>query len=77
MLVTEQAGFDANNAIQEFRSAAENIGMPLSITVVEDEATHRLYQAPITLIRPDLMAAWQGAEYAGKATSILNIVRGA
>ena len=77
LLVMVQADCNQNGAIGEFTKAAEDIGMPLSIAVVEDHAAHRMYEAPLTLIRPDLMVAWRGTQYEGNVANILNIVRGA
>ena len=77
LLVMGPAASNPGDAAREFTSAAKMASVPLSVVVIEDDAAHALYQAPLALVRPDLMVAWRGSDPGGKAADIINTVRGA
>jgi hypothetical protein len=58
-----------------FVSAAQRLGLTLSLVRLESEALESLYEAPLALIRPDQIVAWRGTS-ADDALAILRQVTG-
>ena len=50
--------------VEQWRSAARHLGMPLEVVCCDDDAARALYDAPCVLIRPDHHIAWRGASSA-------------
>ena len=70
-----------NGAAQEsagpLLSAAERLGVPLSLLAPQDNRLSDLYQASFALIRPDQHVSWRGDRIPDRPEELLNIVRGA
>jgi FAD binding domain len=63
--------------VDQFRQAAQALGIPLVVAAPVHPDLHKLYGARLALIRPDQHIAWRGDTVDGNASRILNIVRGA
>jgi 2-polyprenyl-6-methoxyphenol hydroxylase-like FAD-dependent oxidoreductase len=59
-----------------FVDSARQLGLDLKVVAHPSAALSQLYEAPLTLIRPDQIVAWRGAD-ARDAKRILRIVTGA
>jgi 2-polyprenyl-6-methoxyphenol hydroxylase-like FAD-dependent oxidoreductase len=46
-----------------FREQAAAIGLDLKVLRIESDALRRLYEAPLSLIRPDQIVAWRGSGF--------------
>ncbi len=55
----------ADDAARTAERDAATVGMPLKILRLDDPALMQLYDAVLTLIRPDQHIAWRGAEWPG------------
>jgi 2-polyprenyl-6-methoxyphenol hydroxylase-like FAD-dependent oxidoreductase len=77
LLVMGPAVSDAGEAVAAFETAAQEAGMPLSVALIEEDVACQIYEAPLALIRPDLMVAWRGSGTGHNAASIIDTVRGA
>jgi hypothetical protein len=72
LLLLGEAGAHAANDIQ---SAARAAGMPLGLIDLRGKGLDILYEAPLSLIRPDQYVAWRGA--AADAKALVDTLRGA
>lgn len=63
--------------VQALAQAAEQLGFPLKVVAVADEALHRLYEKRLVLVRPDQHVAWRSDSLPFDCVCLLNIVRGA
>lgn len=77
LLIMGSAAANSEKAAQGFLRAADEIGLPLAVACIPDDAAARLYEAEFALVRPDLMIAWRGRHPPGDAAAILDTVRGA
>ncbi|MDA0241244.1 MAG: 2-polyprenyl-6-methoxyphenol hydroxylase, partial [Proteobacteria bacterium] len=57
--------------------AAADVGMPLAVHTIEDEAARALYEQKFVLVRPDGHVAWRADACPEDAKSIIDRVRGA
>lgn len=57
--------------------AANNVGMPLEVLDIRDEAIARIYERKLVLVRPDQHVAWRGDSAPVDAPRIIDRVRGA
>ena len=77
LLVIGAAAADAEKPTQEIIFAADQIGLPLNVAPIPDEAAAILYEAQFALVRPDMMIAWRGHYLLSDTAAILDTVRGA
>jgi len=77
LLVMGPAVSDAQAMTEGLEAAAGKVGLPLSVVLIDDDAAYQLYEAALTLIRPDLMVAWRANNPPTDAAAIVDIVRGA
>jgi hypothetical protein len=70
-------GEDTVEATNAFASAADRIGMPLTILRVPDPKIAALYGASMVLVRPDQHIAWRKKGTPTDIAGLLDIVRGA
>lgn len=63
--------------VQPLVQAAEQLGFPLKVLPVADQALHRLYEKRLVLVRPDQHVAWRSDSLPFDCVSLLNILRGA
>lgn len=59
----------------EFEIAAGRLRLDLTVLRLEDEALRALFEAPLTLVRPDQIVAWRGGS-AASAASVLDQATG-
>ncbi len=67
---------NADEIVDEFRSAAAASGMPLTVVGLDEDAVTEAYGARYVLVRPDGNVAWRGHDVR-KASAIVDRVRGA
>ena len=72
LMAFSQAGRDA---LENWRRAAAQRGLPLRVESMDDPAMAALYAAPLVLVRPDGHVAWRGQPGAD-AASIFDVVSG-
>ena len=77
LLIMGAAAAAAGKAANGFLRAANQIGLPLTVVSIPDDAAAELYQAELALVRPDLMIAWRGHHPPADAVAILDTVRDA
>lgn len=58
-------------------TAAQDLGMPMSIIDIDDDATAKLYEKRLVLVRPDGHVAWRGDQLPDDVSGLVDIVRGA
>jgi 2-polyprenyl-6-methoxyphenol hydroxylase-like FAD-dependent oxidoreductase len=65
-------------AIDDFTTAAQQRGVPLSVHTLTDAGIAQLYASPLVLVRPDGHVAWRGNDVnKGDAIRIIDTARGA
>jgi len=58
-------------------AAAVAAGVPLKVVSLTDPVVSEVYQAPLVIIRPDLMISWRSHDVPADAASLVDIIRGA
>lgn len=56
--------------------AAERSGVPLQVVRITDGDAYEVYEAPLAIIRPDLMIAWRGDRVPDDPTAVIETIRG-
>jgi 2-polyprenyl-6-methoxyphenol hydroxylase-like FAD-dependent oxidoreductase len=74
LLVFGPDGSDAE--VSSFVQAAKDLQMPLTVSVVDEEAAAELYEMRYALVRPDLMMAWRSDSLPDNPTDVLNQLSG-
>jgi hypothetical protein len=69
--------FDPGAETASLQGAARNLGVPLSVVDVDDDAITRLYERKLVLVRPDGFVAWRGDTVPDDALDIVDTLRGA
>lgn len=70
--------FDAmDQADAQLQTAAQRLGMPLQLELVNDAVIARLYERRRVLVRPDGHVAWRGDRLPADVEGLLDQVRGA
>lgn len=69
--------FGAGPAAAALAAAAQRIGMPLNICVIDDPAVAALYERRLVLVRPDGHVAWRGDTLPQRPGELVDLVRGA
>ena len=62
--------------VDEFVSAANEVGMPLSVEHIADGKIALLYEVNLVIVRPDGHVAWRGNKVPDDVLSIVNLLRG-
>ena len=68
---------DAAVDTRAFEAAAADVGMPLTIFVLDSDAARMLYERKLALIRPDQHVAWRGDVPPDDCRWLIDVVRGA
>lgn len=57
--------------VEEFRRAAQSLGVPLKVVRDDYQGEFKAYESPLILVRPDQYVAWTGDETTGDPAGIL------
>jgi hypothetical protein len=57
-------------------NAAQQAGVPLTVSEIDDPVIAALYEKPLVLVRPDGMVAWRGANLPEDVDHLIGVVRG-
>jgi len=63
--------------VESIEQAAAAVGMPLTVLDLHDVTVAEVYDAPLVLIRPDMMIAWRSQEAPTDPAALIDAVRGA
>ncbi len=77
VLMGKSAAADHVAGVKALLVAAQAIGLPIDIVSISEPEVHAIYEAEMTLIRPDLMVAWRGSALPDDVAALLDVVRGA
>lgn len=69
--------FSTEIDVRALRRAAADVGMPIELVDIADEAIRELYGADLVLVRPDGHSAWRADDPPSDPQTLVDVVRGA
>lgn len=62
--------------VRALETAAQKIGVPLKVVVIDESKVSNLYERGLLLVRPDQHVAWRGDELPADCVQLFNLVLG-